>query len=561
MSTPASDFQNASALVVDGNPQSRTMLAKQLRDLGIGTVTQCGRLVDARSKLEFAAYDLVICDQYFEREESTGQELLDDLRRHQLLPFYTVFVMMTSQATYAKVAEAAESALDAYIIKPYTVSALEERIIHARERKHTLKDIFTAIEEERHSDAAELCKKRFTERKPHWLYAARIGAELMLRAGKLGEAQAMYEAVVEAKTLPWAKLGVARAQIEAGETQRAVTTLQGLMEMEPGLTDAYDIMGRAQFEMGKFNDALNTFRLAIKLTPGSVNRLLKHGMMAYYAGDIEEGVHSLDYATRIGLNSKLYDPQALVLLAFARLDENDNRGLMRCVDQLTQYRDRHLEDPRPQRLLEVVEALVAIQSYQTARALEEVRRLAKTIQRPDFDFESGCNLLGLMTRLALRSIQLYEVDAAVDTLGLRFCTSKALTELLACSGRGRQDFIKRISEAHGEVFRLTEQAMTLSLKGDPQGAVEKLLEQGEQTLNAKIIESAHLVLHRYQAKIQEHGPLLQRAQALREKYRTNAIHAGLGVQSPTGHAAGGMALPSAYKPRSREGLLAKLSTA
>ena len=81
-----------------------------------------------------------------------------------------------------------------------------------------------------------------------------------------------------------------------------------------------------------------------------------------------------------------------------------------------------------------------IHDVQTARALDEVRRLAKTILNTDFDFESACNLLGLMTRLAMRSIQLYEVDAAVDTLGLRFCTSRALTELLACAATGRQRF-------------------------------------------------------------------------------------------------------------------------
>ena len=91
----------------------------------------------------------------------------------------------------------------------------------------------------------------------------------------------------------------------------------------------------------------------------------------------------------------------------------------------------------------VVEALVAIQEYQTARALDEVRRMAKTIHQPNFDFESACNLLALMTRLAARSIQLYEVDAAVDTMGLRFCTSKALTELLACAAAGRTEFANR----------------------------------------------------------------------------------------------------------------------
>ncbi|MDP1136319.1 hypothetical protein Q6325_27045, partial [Klebsiella pneumoniae] len=93
--------------------QSRSIIVNQLREAGVGTIVQCARLVDARSKLEMSSYDVVISEQYFEREEITGQDLLDDLRRHQLLPFYTVFVMVTAESSYSKVAEAAESALDA----------------------------------------------------------------------------------------------------------------------------------------------------------------------------------------------------------------------------------------------------------------------------------------------------------------------------------------------------------------------------------------------------------------------------------------------------------------
>lgn len=558
MSAPLND---AKALVIDGNPLSRSIIVGQLRDAGVGTVVQCPRLADARTKLETWTFDVVICEQYFDREATTGQELLDDLRRNQLLPFYTVFVMVTSEASYSKVAEAAESALDAYLLKPHTAAGLVERIVQARDRKDALRHIFTAIDEERFDDAAQMCKAHFEQRKPYYLYAARIGAELMLRGGHLHEAELFYEAVIAAKTLPWARLGVARAQVEGGFQQRAVTTLESLIETDPGYTDAYDIMGRAQFELGNFQAALGTFKRSTMLTPSSVNRLLKHGMMAWYAGEREEGVEMLDRATRIGLDSKLYDPQALVLLAFARLDNNEHKGLQRCREHMARIVDRYPDNPRPPRLLEVIEALVAIQEYQTAQALDDVRRMAKTIQQPTFDVESACNLLALMTRLAMRSIQLYEVDAAVDTMALRFCTSRALTELLACAATGRQDFINRVRSGHAHILKQTEEAMSLSLKGDPQAAVVKLLNDGEQTLNAKIIESAHLVLQRYQTRIPEHAELQKKAQAMRERYRTTDIHAGLGEQAHTGRAAGGMSLPSGYKPPPKtEGLLANVNT-
>ena len=561
MARPEDDLSSSLALVVDPNPTSRSILVSQLRDFGMGTVVQTARLMDARRQLEYRKFDVVLCELHFPLESMTGQDLLDDLRRNQLLPFQTVFAMVTAEVNYTKVAEAAESALDAYLIKPHTANGLSSRITQARQRKLSLKAIFAAIEQQRYKEAGVLCTQRFTERGPYCLYAARIGAELMLRTGQLSEAQQLFESVVAADTLPWAKLGVARTQLEAGHATRACTTLKSLIESDPDYTDAFDLMGRAQFELGNFQSALNAFAVASKLTPSSVNRLLKHGMLACHAGDRDEGVALLERATRIGLASKLYDPQALVLLAFAGLDNNDQRSLLRCQEQMQQLSLRQADNPRLQRLLEVVQCLRALQDQQTAGALDEVRRLAKLVHEPSFDFESAGNLLALMTRLAMRSIQLYEVDAVIDTLGLRFCTSRALTELLACSARGREDFAQRIRAAQTDILKLTEEAMALSLKDEPQHAAESLLAHGERTLNAKLIESALLVLQRYAGRMADEAALTIRAQTLRERYRTADIHAGLGEQARTGRAAGGVALPGMYKQPSNEGRLAQVSSA
>ena len=559
LATP-NEFQDAKALVVDGNPQSRSILALQLRDLGVGSVVQCGKLAEARSRLEAGTFDIVLCEYHFEREEITGQDLLDDLRRSQLLPFHTVFVIVTAEATYTKVAEAAESALDGYLLKPHTANGLSSRLAQARERKLALRQIFTAIEQQRVDDAIALCAQRFAERGPQWQHAARIGAELMLRGGQLGEAQALYEAAAAAQAPPWARLGVARAQLEAGQPKQAEATLKSLIDAEPGYSDAYDLMGRAQFELGNFQNAINTFGMVTRLTPDSINRLLRHGMLAYHAGDREEGVELLDRATRIGLNSKLYDAQALVLLAFAWLDNNDRRGLLRCAEQLQHLNMRQADSLRLQRMVDVVQSLLALQDQRTASALDEVRRLSKMVRDPRFDFESAGNLLALMTRLARRSIQLYEVHAAVDTLGLRFCTSRAMTELLICTAAGREEFVDRLRAAQADIREHTEQAIALSLNGEPQQAVEALLQHGERTLNATLIESANLVLQRHTGRLADEAALAERVRKLRERYRTASIPAALGEQAHTGRAAGGVALPGAYKAPDNPGPPARIST-
>ncbi|WP_066255537.1 response regulator [Hydrogenophaga flava] len=545
------------ALVIEGNPQSRSILVSQLRELGLGKVSQCSRLSDARRKLEATQYDVIICEQNFDKEPGSGQDLLDDLRRNQLLPFHTVFVMVTAEASYAKVAEAAESALDAYLLKPHTGARLAERILQARQRKRELQAIFLAIDEQDFNRAASLCLERFESRASYWLYAARIGAELLLRTGRIAEAQQLYEAVIQAKALPWAKLGVARTQLSSGHASKAATTLESLLQEDPGYADAYDVMGRTQFELGNFENAQATFRMATQLTPGSISRLLKHGMLAYYAGDREEGIALLDRATRLGIDSKMYDPQALVLLAFARLDAGDRKGMAQVVDQLQRLRERSFEPERPYRLLEFVKTIEALLHQQNNRVIDDIRHLVKQGATPEFDFEMATNLLGLMGRASTRGLPLSVAEArtAVEQLDMRFCTSRAMSELLAAAATGQEDYARIAHECHTRVLKITEQAMTLSIKGDPRGTVMRLLQEGESTLNAKLIESAHQVLLRHSARIPDFEELNQRVDAMRTLYRTSTSITRMGDNTAAGTAPGAMALPTGYKPPKREGLL------
>lgn len=515
MALPEDELSASSALVIESNPTSRSILVAQLRDFGIGSVVQCARLADARRQLEFRTFDVVLCEHHFANEVMSGQDLLDDLRRNQLLPFSTVFIMVTAEATYAKVAEAAESALDGYLLKPHKAAHLGERLRQARIRKISLQEIFAAIEAEDFERAADLCLHRFEARGLFWLYAARVGAELLLRTGKCAQAQTLYEAVVAAKTLPWAKLGVARSLLDAGHTANATSTLENLISEDPSYADAYDVIGRAQFELGKFDKALATYKMASELTPASITRLQNLGMMTYYAGDSKEAEKILDQTARLGLDSKMFDCQTLVLLAFTRLDSGDRKGLQRCRDDFVRLIERNPDSKRHQRLSDIVEALSSIQQHQFAQALDAVRAMTKEVTAPDFDFEAASNLLALMAQLANKAIQLDEVESVVETLGMRFCTSRPLSELLAAAAAVHEPYATRVRDAHAQILKLAEHAMLLSMEGDPRAAVKNLVFHGTSTLNGKLIETAYLVLHRYADKIEDAQSLHEVVQDLR----------------------------------------------
>ena len=539
MATLDTDFSTCTALVVDGNPTSRSILVSQLRDFGVANVAQAARAVDARRQLEFRTFDFVLCEQHFSTDNMSGQDLLDDLRRNQLLPFSTVFIMITGEATYAKVAEAAESALDGYMLKPHKATQLGDRLVAARVRKVSLQAIFTALEEEKFEDAARLCLERFESKGMFWLYAARVGAELLLRVGRCQEAQTLYKAVVDAKTLPWAKLGVARAQLEAGQINQATTTLEKLIGEDPNYADAYDVMGRAHFELGRFDKALETYKMAATLTPASITRLQNLAMMTYYSGNHEEAEQLLDKTTRLGLESKMFDAQTLVLLAFTRLNSADRRGLQRCYDDLLRLMERDADNPRLRRLAGIVEALNLIQQHQFAKSVDAVREMAKTVREPLFDFESASNLVALMAHLAAKAIQLNELEETIDVMGRRFCSNRSLTELLAASAIVHPPYADRLRVAQTQVLEFAETAMALSLRGDPTSAVKNLILHGRDTLNSRLIDNAYQLLQKHSGKVYSAPELLSTVQQLKANCGPVVNRASLGEQK---RQAGGLAL-------------------
>jgi CheY-like chemotaxis protein len=518
MSLYSEDLSSTRALVIDGNPTSRAILVNQLREFGVGTVEQATRSIDARKVLELKTFDIVLCEQYFQPDTPTGQDLLDDLRRNQLLPFATVFIMVTGEATYAKVAEAAESALDGYLIKPHTATALADRLHQARQRKAALADIFAAIEAGDYEQSARLCLQRFESRGPYWLYAARIGAELLMRVERYDEAQQLYEAVFAAKTMPWAKLGVARAQLDRNEPMRAIGTLENLISEDPRYGDAYDVLGRAQFELGNHEQTLAAYKMACSVTPYSITRLQNLGHMSYYSGDRVEAEKILGQCARLGLDSKMFDPQTLVLLSFARLESSDRKGLQHCRDDFVRLIDRDEKNERLKRLAATVDSLTLILDRQFARAVEAVRQQASQVMAPNFDVESATNLLALMAQLANKAIQLDDVEPAVDALGMRFSTGRSMTELLAGAAGVHPPYAERVRATGTQVLKLAETAMTQSLAGHPSGAVRDLLAYGNKTLNAKLVETAHLVLQKYEGRIPEALEFEAAIQEWRKRY-------------------------------------------
>jgi CheY-like chemotaxis protein len=523
------DLLTTTALVIDGSSLSRTVAVGLLNDIGVGMVFQASRPEEGRRMMETQVFDFVLCDYDFAGSPMTGQALLDDLRASKLLPLATVFFMVTGEASYSKVAEAVESALDNYLLKPYSPSALAARIRDCRDRKVTLKALFDAVDAERYADVIARCEALADERGRYWQFAARIGAEVALRTGAWQRAERLYEQVLAVNYLPWARLGIANARFVAGESDRAQELLSALVGASPAFVDGYDALGRLCLERGAIDDALSALRMASQLTPGSVSRLQRHGLAAFLVHEGEESSLALERATALGVNSKLFDHQSLMLLALLKFDDNDAPALRRYRDILQNLVDRSAAHYRLTSYVELFEILRLMLNDKMPAALEAVSEFALRIDEPRFDFELACAFLGVLDRVIGQEVALPRYAGWASRMALRFCVSRGSSEILlrfvdVVEGE------EAINEGFAQVNRLSQSAMA----GDPVVAGRQLVEYAEETYNARIAELAALVIRQHESEFPDAPELLERVETLRTQYCAPSLQTGAARTLPAG---------------------------
>ncbi|MDE3009699.1 MAG: response regulator [Pseudomonadota bacterium] len=492
----SSPFNHCSALVVDGRSESAQRTLQLLRQLGMGEVVRAVRPLNARTLLETRPFDYLFCDYDYDDSPANGQDFIDELREAQVLPYGTVVFFVTSEASRAKVADVAESGLDQYLLKPFTEASFTRRVEASRLRKLALAPIFDAMNRADFATTLDLCEQEITKNGKYWLVAAHLGAEACLRTRRHGRARQLYEGILARNALPWARLGLARVEVQRGDHERAQLTLDALITEHPSYVDAYDVLGRSQMERGQLDAALGSFGMAARLTPTCVRRLQKVAQAAFLSHDSEAAASALARAVHIGRDSRLLDMQSLLLLCFTDFDE---RALARLENTAALLRTAAADQPgsyRLARFVDIAETLLMLEQEHEDAARAAVQRMSLQLRDGEFDFEAASNFLCLLDRFDRCGLHLPEARAWVLAAALRFCVSRVAVELLRNCARVAA-YCATIDEAALEIATLAKAAVARLLAGERQAALASLTLEGGRTLNGRLLEIAQKVCERH----------------------------------------------------------------
>lgn len=442
------DIIGCKALIIDGNDVHRSILSGSLREIGIRQIVQCHRLSDGQKALESQIFDVILCDYYFQNSSITGQDFLDNLQRSQMLPYSTIFVMISGEAEYRKVYDVIESALDIYLLRPYTTATIQDRLLYAYHRKKTLAHVFSKIDMGEIDVAAQICIDRFNHRAVYWMYTARIGAELLIQAGEYARARDLYENIKKIKILPWVDLGIARIQIEEGFYSDAKKTLNLLIKEQKNYIDAYELMAFIHIEEERIDDAFELYEYITELAPFNIIYLQKYGALYFLNGNLEKASEVLEKTFKLGVGYKIFDCRNLLFLSILYFDKNDKKSIYRFYDNMKIIYKKDSNSPRVQRIFRLCSFFKILIEKKIEECIDLIFEISKEILLQDFCIEDAVNFISALARLRLNGIHLKEDVEWVSTLSYRFCISNLTKEILCISAFGDEKFIEIIKNSH-----------------------------------------------------------------------------------------------------------------
>jgi DNA-binding NarL/FixJ family response regulator/Tfp pilus assembly protein PilF len=316
------ELDGLNALIIEPHAGMRATIHNMLTMCGLSKVDHAGSSNQAVKHLGLKQYDLILCEYALEGGQD-GQQLLEDVRHHKLMPLATMFFMVTAEGDYGKVVSAAELAPTDYILKPFTADRLLERIARALDKRSVFMSVYELMESGNQREAIDACLEGEEKHPRHAIDFMRLRAELHMFLGEPEQAEPIYRTLIEAKAIAWARLGLAKTLFLRERFQDAQELLEDLVETNKNFVDAYDWLARTHEAVGALDQAQAVLGEAVAVSPHAVRRLRKLGETALEAGDHDTAEKVLKQVVSKAKYSEFKDPQDHVRLVQTLVRKGD----------------------------------------------------------------------------------------------------------------------------------------------------------------------------------------------------------------------------------------------
>jgi CheY-like chemotaxis protein/tetratricopeptide (TPR) repeat protein len=484
-------YSELSVLIIDPNPAMRGNLHNMLNQASITRIEYAVSSGTAIRQLTNKRFDVILCEYDLgsgnEDSGQDGQQLLEDLRHHKLIDRSTIFIMLTSEAVQSKVIGAAELTPTDYVLKPFTVDGLMQRIGRAVERRVVFMPIYQLIGQGKQREAIDACLEAEAAHPRYATEFARLRAELSYELGDLAQAELIYQA-----------------------------TLERLLEGNPSMMAAYDLLARTYEAMGQAQQAKKILEDAVAMSPNMVQRLRHLGEVAFGTGDISAAEKAFRQVVSKARYSEFRDPEDHVNLVRTLVRKGDVNQASSVIRDM----ERTLRSSANTEVCKHISSALLLDV--TGHATEAASELANAVTAVGM-------ARGLSNRLRIGLVDSclkhrLDKDAADVVMHMMNDNEKPITMEEAVGvfeKAGRHDLARGVGEKIDNVMQeLVTEAESMARQGDHRAAVATLHQALRRTPgNLKVLYAAVQAILRQLDELGWEAPLGEQAGTLIDRIR------------------------------------------
>ena len=302
-------YEDLSYLLIEDSQTMRVWLRTTIANAGGKKIDVSDSYNDALYRIRTRGnYDVVLCD-YILSDTRDGQQLLEEVRRQKLLPQSTIWIMITGERKYEQVFSAVELAPDDYLIKPITPLLLHERLGLAWDHRRALKGATDLFDAGRFEEALLLCRTEADKNPRHTTGFQRVAGECMMQLEHYQEAYDHFESILESKpSLPWAKLGKARAFFHLDRYDETSAIIEELIHDNPDYLHAHDLLAKLHERKGDLEATKSLLKLVLQKNPKSLSRQRDIARIAVATDDLQTAIDAFALMHQHGRGSSFVRP-------------------------------------------------------------------------------------------------------------------------------------------------------------------------------------------------------------------------------------------------------------
>lgn len=320
-------------LVIDDFAEMRSMMRSMVAAYGADLVSQARNGEEALEKMAEQRFDIILCD-YNLGDGKDGQQVLEEAKYRELLPYSTVFIMVTAENTQEMVMGALEYQPDAYLSKPVTKTVMQARLKKLLEKKESMRRISTAIEHKEYAKAIKLCGAAIDAGNKHRFELSKLQAELLIRSGDYDQAETLCQQIIDERELPWAMLNLGKVRFYQNRLDDAESLFERIIDANPNFVAAYDWRARVQEKQGNTEAAQATLLEAVEQSPKSLLRQRQLADVADQNEDYATTEKARRRAVRVGRGSVLREPRDFTAFAKVLVRNNSAKEALKVVDNI-----------------------------------------------------------------------------------------------------------------------------------------------------------------------------------------------------------------------------------